>query len=162
MGDGPAFLDETVPDALDGERIDRALATLVPCSRSEAAEVIGSGGVSIDGTTISKPSTRVAAVGPTRRETVVAADPDVEFAVVHADDDIIVVDKPAGLVVHPGPGHRGSTLVHGLVARFPDLDPAGGVIVGEPERPGLVHRLDRGTSGLLVVARTPDAYDSLV
>ena len=59
MGDGPAFLDETVPDALDGERIDRALATLVPCSRSEAAEVIGSGGVSIDGTTISKPSTRV-------------------------------------------------------------------------------------------------------
>ena len=169
MGDGPAFMDETVPDALDGERIDRALATLVPCSRSEAADVIGAGGVSIDGQTVSKPSTRVAVgqrlvltVGPTRRETVVAADPDVEFAVVHADDDIIVVDKPAGLVVHPGPGHRGSTLVHGLVARFPDLDPASGVIVGEPERPGLVHRLDRGTSGLLVVARTPDAYDSLV
>ena len=68
-----------------------------------------------------------------------AADPDVEFAVVHADDDIIVVDKPAGLVVHPGPGHRGSTLVHGLVARFPDLDPASGVIVGEAV--GLVHRV---------------------
>ena len=68
MGDGPAFLDETVPDALDGERIDRALATLVPCSRSEAAEVIGSGGVSIDGTTISKPSTRVGAISRPSRE----------------------------------------------------------------------------------------------
>ena len=83
------------------------------------------------GTTISKPSTRVAvgqrlvlAVGPTR-QTVVAG-PRRRVRRRHADDDIIVVDKPAGLVVHPGPGHRGSTLVHGLVARFPDLDPPAG------------------------------------
>jgi 23S rRNA pseudouridine1911/1915/1917 synthase len=118
---------------------------------------------------VTKPSHRVAAGDrlvladdPVRHEEPLAADADVEFAVVHADDDIVVIDKPAGLVVHPGPGHKGSTLVHGLLARFPDLDPAIGAVVGEPERPGLVHRLDRGTSGLLVVARTPDAHASLV
>jgi 23S rRNA pseudouridine1911/1915/1917 synthase len=66
------------------------------------------------------------------------------------------------LVVHPGPGHRGATLVHGLVHRFPELDPESGVLVGEPDRPGLVHRLDKGTSGLLVVARTPEAHADLV
>jgi 23S rRNA pseudouridine1911/1915/1917 synthase len=67
------------------------------------------------------------------------------------------VDKPAGLVVHPGAGHRDGTLVGGLLARFPEL-----ASVGAPARPGIVHRLDRGTSGLLVVARTPAAFDDLV
>ena len=78
-----------------------------------------------------------------------AAGPDVEFDVVHVDDAVIVVDKPAGLVVHPGAGNRAGTLVNGLLARFPEI--AG---VGEPDRPGIVHRLDAGSSGLLVVART--------
>jgi 23S rRNA pseudouridine1911/1915/1917 synthase len=81
----------------------------------------------------------------------------VDVPVVAADEAVIVVDKPAGLVVHPGAGHRGGTMVHGLLARFPEL--AG---VGQPDRPGIVHRLDAGTSGLLMVARTPAAYDSLV
>ncbi len=169
MADGPAFLDETVPDLLDGERVDRALSTLVPCSRSEAADAIAAGHVTIGDRVVTKASHRVA-VGdhlvlsedPVRHEQPVVADEAVELTVLHVDDDIIVVDKPAGLVVHPGPGHKGSTLVHGLLARFPDLDPSTGNVVGEPDRPGLVHRLDRGTSGLLVVARTPEAHESLV
>jgi 23S rRNA pseudouridine1911/1915/1917 synthase len=169
MADGPAFLDETVPDLLDGERVDRALSTLVPCSRSEATDAIAAGLVRLNDVIVTKASLHVGSgdrlvldANPVRSEQLVIADEAVDFGVLHVDDDIIVVDKPAGLVVHPGPGHRGSTLVHGLVARFPDLDPAIGTVVGEAERPGLVHRLDRGTSGLLVVARTPDAYDSLV
>ena len=72
----------------------------------------------------------------------------------HEDDDVIVVAKPAGLVVHPGAGHPAGTLVNGLLARYPELRD-----VGDPHRPGIVHRLDRDTSGLLVVARTPVAYD---
>ena len=82
--------------------------------------------------------------------------PTVPIVVVYEDDDLVVVDKPAGLVVHPGAGHRDGTLVNGLLARY-DL-----AAVGEPARPGIVHRLDRETSGLLVVARTPAAYDGLV
>ncbi len=167
--DGAAHLDEVIPEVLDGERVDRTLSTLVPCSRSEAADAIAAGSVRIDGTVVTKASQRVVAGNhiqvqsdPVRRADPVAADDDVEFDVLHVDDDIIVIDKPAGLVVHPGPGHSGATLVHGLVARFPDLDPSTGTLVGEPGRPGLVHRLDRGTSGLLVVARTPEAHASLV
>jgi 23S rRNA pseudouridine1911/1915/1917 synthase len=76
---------------------------------------------------------------------------------VYADDDVIVVDKPQLLVVHPGAGNATGTMVAGLLARFPELHG-----VGEPERPGIVHRLDKGTSGLLVVARTAAAYESLV
>lgn len=92
----------------------------------------------------------------------VAPDADVRFEVVYADDEVAVVDKPAGLVVHPGAGHFEGTLVGGLLARFPDL--AGLVAAGvcPPDRPGIVHRLDKGTSGLLAVARTEAAYRSLV
>ena len=78
---------------------------------------------------------------------------DVRFA----DADMVVVSKPAGLVVHPGAGHPGGTLVNGLLERFPELSD-----VGDPARPGIVHRLDRDTSGLMLVARSPRAYDVLV
>jgi 23S rRNA pseudouridine1911/1915/1917 synthase len=81
----------------------------------------------------------------------------VDVPVVFADDHVIVVDKPQELVVHPGAGNARGTMVAGLLARFPEL-----AAVGEPVRPGIVHRLDKGTSGLLVVARTPQAYASLV
>jgi 23S rRNA pseudouridine1911/1915/1917 synthase len=76
--------------------------------------------------------------------------------VVHEDADVVVVDKPPGLVVHPGAGHSDGTLVNGLVARYPEI--AG---VGDPGRPGIVHRLDRDTSGLLAVARSATAYEAL-
>jgi len=98
----------------------------------------------------------------------------VEVTVVWSDDQVIVVDKPAGLVVHPGAGNRSRTLVHGLLARFPDLaaladgaggrrdDPGGpGGQGGDKDRPGIVYRLDKGTSGLLMVARTREARVAL-
>ncbi len=85
------------------------------------------------------------------------ADASVEFAVVYEDEDVIVVDKPAGLVVHPGAGNESGTLVHGLLARYPAV-----ADVGAPERPGIVHRLDRETSGLLMVACAQSSHEGLV
>jgi 23S rRNA pseudouridine1911/1915/1917 synthase len=81
---------------------------------------------------------------------------------VHADHDVAVIDKPAGLVVHPGAGHAEGTLVGGLLAMFPDLADLVTAGVCAPDRPGIVHRLDKGTSGLLAVARTAVAYEALV
>ena len=92
----------------------------------------------------------------------VEAEPDVSFQVVYEDEAVAVVDKPAGLVVHPGAGHGHGTLVGGLLARFPDLSDLVASGVCAPDRPGIVHRLDKGTSGLLAVARTADAYRGLV
>jgi 23S rRNA pseudouridine1911/1915/1917 synthase len=99
----------------------------------------------------------VDAVVPVAQDTSPIAEADVEFDVVYADDHVIVIDKPAGLVVHPGAGRANGTLVHGLLARYPEI--AG---VGDPDRPGIVHRLDSGTSGLMVVARTEEARATLV
>ncbi|MGH7540735.1 MAG: RluA family pseudouridine synthase [Gemmatimonadota bacterium] len=151
-----------VPAALAGERVDRALATLTGWSRAEIGRLCAGGDVLVGGRPVPK-SRRLAAdeVVELLAEPEVAGppapEPHVVVAVRHADDDVIVVAKPAGLVVHPGAGHPGGTLVNGLLARFPEL--AG---VGEPARPGIVHRLDRDTSGLMVVARSARAYDALV
>lgn len=82
---------------------------------------------------------------------------DLPMTIVHEDEQMIVIDKPAGLVVHPGAGVHTGTLVHALLHRYPEI-----VGVGGPGRPGIVHRLDKDTSGLLVVARTPSAYLFLV
>jgi 23S rRNA pseudouridine1911/1915/1917 synthase len=86
-----------------------------------------------------------------------AADTTKAMDVVYVDDDVIVVNKEAGVVVHPGAGNQSGTMVNFLLAGYPDI--AG---VGDPMRPGLVHRLDAGTTGLIVVARTEQAYESLV
>jgi 23S rRNA pseudouridine1911/1915/1917 synthase len=85
-------------------------------------------------------------------------EPGVTFPVIYEDEHLLVVDKPAGLVVHPGAGQRTGTLVHGLLARYPEVIGVG----TDPARPGVVHRLDKGTSGLLLVARTQPAYEALV
>ena len=150
-----------VPETLAGERVDRALALLTGWSRSEVRALVEAGSVTVDGRAVAR-SARLEA-GATLAWTDEPApstspqpDADVPVRVVYEDDDIVVVDKPAGLVVHPGAGHGDGTLVNGLLARY-DLEG-----VGEPERPGIVHRLDRETSGLLVVARTPAAYEALV
>jgi 23S rRNA pseudouridine1911/1915/1917 synthase len=155
---------ETVPAALAGERLDRIVALLLDVSRSVAATVIEAGGANVDGTVCTTGKLRLdegQAVEVDPSKVPVASlpgpEPQIEFGVIHVDDAVIVVDKPAGLVVHPGAGNPHGTLVNGLLARFPDI--AG---VGEPHRPGIVHRLDAGSSGLLVVARTQPAADALI
>ena len=149
---------ESVPAALAGERLDRVVALVLDVSRSVASALIESGGARVDGAICTSGKLRLVegqevAVDPVAVpvEATPTGDPSVVFTVVHEDDTVIVVDKPAGLVVHPGAGNPDGTLVNGLLARFPEL-----VGVGEPHRPGIVHRLDAGSSGLLVVARTPE------
>jgi 23S rRNA pseudouridine1911/1915/1917 synthase len=174
-------LSVEVPSSLEGVRVDRAVALLADVSRSTVEQLIADGRVRLDDEPVVVRSRALhagqqlsvdleAVAAPLLPE----ADPSVVFEVVHADDQIIVVDKPAGLVVHPGSGNRTGTLVNGLLARFPDLASLaeanglpiagddGGFRTNDPDRPGIVHRLDRGTSGLLVVARTPSATASLV
>jgi 23S rRNA pseudouridine1911/1915/1917 synthase len=158
------MIDDRIPAALAGERLDRVVALMAECSRSEAVGLIEGGGVTVDG----EPSVigklrlkegQVVTVDPSLLPPpeLPAADPTVEFTVVYSDEHVIVIDKPAGLVVHPGAGNNDGTLVNGLLAQFPDI-----AEVGEAHRPGIVHRLDIGTSGLLVVARTSHAYHELV
>ena len=150
-----------VPSALDGERVDRAVTLLSGWSRADVGTLIGEGSVLVNGQTVMKSRRLVAGdVIDVLAEPAVAGPPQAEpipLVVVYEDDELIVVDKPAGLVVHPGAGHPDGTLVNALLARYPEI-----AAVGDPMRPGLVHRLDRDTSGLLVVARTPAAYDALV
>jgi 23S rRNA pseudouridine1911/1915/1917 synthase len=155
---------ESIPDALAGERIDRVVALLGGVSRSEASELVAAGAVRVGGRPVTTRSARVDAgdlveftVPAPAEERGLTPDSGIEFDVVHVDDYVIVVDKPAGLVVHPGAGRSTQTLVHGLLSRFPEL-----ARVGDPRRPGIVHRLDKDTSGLLAVARTPAAYEGLV
>jgi 23S rRNA pseudouridine1911/1915/1917 synthase len=151
----------TVPETLAGERVDRAVALLTGWSRSEVRALVERGAVTVDGRAVARSARLEAGAtlawsdAPTPAA-LPQADQGVPVPVVYEDDDVVVVDKPAGLVVHPGAGHGDGTLVNGLLARYDLAD------VGEPERPGIVHRLDRETSGLLVVARTPAAYDALV
>src|SRR5258706_12582608 len=152
-----------VPSALAGERVDRAVALLTGLTRAVVTELIASGAVTIDGAVAVKGSVRVdegAEVEVTGDlPDVVSApssDPAIDVLVVHEADDFVVVDKPAGLVVHPGAGNRDGTLVNGLLARFPEM-----AAVGDPARPGIVHRIDKDTSGLLVVARSLDGYVAL-
>lgn len=162
---GPAL---EVPALLDGERIDRAIALLTGRARTEVAALISQGQVRVDGRVVLVRHRRVATgealdLGLAEVEAAVTplANDAVPFGVVYEDDAVIVVDKPAGVVVHPGAGHRDDTLVSGLLARYPDLAEAALAGAGESLRPGIVHRLDKETSGLLVVARTPTAYRSL-
>ena len=159
----------TVPASLAGVRVDRAVALLADVSRSAVDALVADGRVVVDGRTITSRSTSLregqtlAVDLPEDQEPDgPVGDPSVGLVVVYEDAEVIVVDKPAGLVVHPGAGHRSGTLVHGLVARYPDLSALPAQVGADVDRPGIVHRLDRGTSGLMVVARTPEAYESLV
>jgi len=172
-GDGPPRpraptpLDLIVPAALGGSRVDRVVAMLSGLPRRVVAGLIEDGAVRLDGRRVTARS-RVVRDGqrlevdlPPAADQSPSPDPSVAFTVVHQDAQVVVVDKPAGLVVHHGAGHAGGTLVDGLLARFPDLADLAAAGGGDEGRPGIVHRLDKGTSGLLVVARTPAAYRSL-
>lgn len=150
-----------VSETLAGERVDRAVALLTGWSRAEVREMVERGDVLVDGEPVAR-SARLDAGSDLEWRGAPAVtpppgpDPAVEFALVYEDEDLAVIDKPPGLVVHPGSGNADGTLVNGLLARY---DLAG---VGDPMRPGIVHRLDRETSGLLVIARSSAAYVGLV
>ena len=159
------MIADEVPAALDGERLDRVVALLADVSRSVAAELIAGGAVHVDGDVATSGKVRLT-VGAQRRHRhdgdplaalPVRRTPTSSSASCTSTTAVVVVDKPAGLVVHPGAGNPDGTLVNGLLARFPDI--AG---VGDTDRPGIVHRLDAGSSGLLVVARTAAASESLI
>ena len=148
-----------VPDAAAGERLDRFLAAVPEIgSRAVAERLLSSGGVLVDGR--ARPKSHRLAGGeeldfePPASQRSGLEPAAMDLVVPYEDAHLLVVDKPAGLVVHPAPGHADGTLVHGLLA----YDIEGGE---EPERPGIVHRLDRDTSGLLVVARSPEAHRRL-
>ena len=168
MSDPDGTLVVEVPPLLAGVRVDRAVAMLANVSRAVATVLITTGGVRVDGevVTVGRNVLHDGAILtialPEPGGAAVEAEAGVQFAVVHADADVAVVDKPAGLVVHPGAGHREGTLVGGLLSRFPDLSALVASGVCPPDRPGIVHRLDKGTSGLLAVARTEVAYVALV
>ncbi len=144
-----------------GARLDRWLAEAVPAlSRAKIQALIGAGHVRVDGA-VHKASHRLH--GGEGIEVDIPPPPAEELepepqalVIVHEDDAVLVVDKPAGTVVHPGAGHARGTLAAAALAHAPGI--AG---IGGPRRPGIVHRLDRGTSGLLVLAKTPPAYEAL-
>ncbi|MCU1493480.1 MAG: pseudouridine synthase, RluA family, partial [Acidimicrobiaceae bacterium] len=161
----------TVPSSLDGERVDRVVAMLTGLPRAEVARLVDEGGVRVQGHAVTSRHRRVVTgelleirlpepSAPERLDTAGAG--VIALDVVYEDAAIVVVDKPPGLVVHPGAGHHDDTLAGALVMRYPDLIAAAEAGAGEPLRPGIVHRLDKDTSGLLVVARTPEAFRSLV
>jgi 23S rRNA pseudouridine1911/1915/1917 synthase len=144
-----------------GERIDTFLARRLPgFSRSQARRLIDEGFVTVNGRQ-PKPSEHIdsgAAVSVTivpPEPTTLAPEP-IPISILYQDNDIIVVDKPAGLTVHPAPGHPTGTLVNALLSACPDLQGVGGTL-----RPGIVHRLDKDTSGLLVVAKNDRAMRAL-
>ena len=149
-----------VPDVHFGWRLDRSLARLFPdFSRSRLQAWLGAGRIIVDGARAESArkvrggEVVMLAAAPDPREVAFVAEP-MPLAIVHEDDALIVIDKPAGLVVHPGSGNWSGTLLNGLLAHSPAL-------AGVP-RAGIVHRLDKDTTGLMVVARTIAAQTDLV
>ncbi|GCE76756.1 RluA family pseudouridine synthase [Cellulomonas biazotea] len=153
-----------VPDGLAGERVDAALSRLLGLSRTRAAEIAAAGGVRVDGREVGK-SDRLVAGGwlevelpDPRAESApaVVPEPVPGMRIVHDDDDVVVVDKPVGVAAHPSPGWTGPTVVGALAATGYRISTSGAA-----ERQGVVHRLDVGTSGLMVVAKSEHAYTVL-
>jgi 23S rRNA pseudouridine1911/1915/1917 synthase len=149
---------QLVPEHAAGRRLDRFLAELPEVgSRGAAERLVAAGAVLVDGAARPK-SHRLAGGEEIALDLSSLAerplkDERLDLRIAYEDEHLLVVDKPAGLVVHPGAGHPSGTLVQGLLDR--------GLAGGDPNRPGIVHRLDRDTSGLLVVSRTQEAYDGL-
>lgn len=150
-----------VPDGLVGKRVDAALASLLGFSRSFAAEVIQGGGVSLDGNVLGK-SDRLHADGWLEVSWVPKTGPQIvpidlpELGIVYDDEDFVVVDKPAGVAAHPSQGWEGPTVLGALAGAGYRIATS-----GPPERQGIVHRLDVGTSGLMAVAKSESAYSAL-
>ncbi len=146
----------------DGERLDVFVARSVPAlTRSRARKLIDRGLVTVDGAAAKKASVsldsdeRVVVTIPPPEPTNLIPE-KMSLSIVYEDGDLLVVDKPAGLAVHPSPGHSSHTLVNGILAHCTDLSGIGGEL-----RPGIVHRLDKDTSGLIIIAKNDAAHTSL-
>jgi 23S rRNA pseudouridine1911/1915/1917 synthase len=154
------LLTASLEDA--GQRVDVFVAGAQPeLSRSQVKRLIREDRVCIAGQSVD-PATRVEAGTVVSVEMAPSSTPSLQpeplaIPLLHVDQDVIVVNKPAGLVVHPGAGNPAQTLVNQLISRFPEIE-----TLGHPLRPGIVHRLDKYTSGVLTVARSNHAYESLV
>ncbi|MDP3712368.1 MAG: RluA family pseudouridine synthase [Mycobacteriales bacterium] len=151
-----------VPEGLDGLRLDAAISRLFGLSRTAAADIVSAGGATLDGKATIK-SDRVLAgasleVDLPSPDVTPSAPPEVVpgLRVIHEDDDVIVVDKPIGVAAHPSPGWEGPTVIGGLAAAGHRVSTS-----GAEERQGVVHRLDVGTSGVMVVAKSERAYTVL-
>ena len=160
MGERAQILSGTIADG--GQRLDKALADASGLSRERIKALIGEGAVMMDGQAVAQPSAKAGAgaawaIRVPAPATAEAAPQDIALAVVYEDDALIVIDKPAGLVVHPAAGNLDGTLVNALLHHCRgQLSGIGGVA-----RPGIVHRIDKDTSGLLVVAKTDVAHEGL-
>ena len=156
----PAATADLVADTA-GERLDVFVARMIPeLTRSRVQRLIASGHIAVDG----QPSKRALRLEPGQRVAVDIPPPvsdraeaeEIPLAVIFEDADLLVVNKPPGMTVHPSPGHRTATLVNAILAHCHDLSGIGGVL-----RPGIVHRLDRDTSGIIVVAKNDAAHNAL-
>ena len=152
-----------VPPDAAAQRVDRYVADVTGLSRSHVQKLISAGNLTADGValkanTVIGPGTALRLVVPEPELLDMAPAPEIPVRIVYEDGDLLIVDKPAGLVVHPSPGHGSGTLVNALLAL--DAGSFGGI--AGVQRPGIVHRLDRDTSGLLMVARTDAAQHSLM
>ena len=158
------IIDETVPSALAGQRVDRVISLVADIPRAAASKIIDAGAVLLDGVVVKAGKIKVTEgqrivvdLSLLPEKQLPAAEPNIKVDVVYVDEDVIVINKQAGIVVHPGAGNPTGTLVNAVLAIYPEI-----ASVGDPFRPGVVHRLDAGTTGLMVMARTKGAYDSLV
>ena len=158
------IIDETVPSALAGQRVDRVISLVADIPRAAASQIIDAGAVLLDGVVVKAGKIKVTEgqrivvdLSLLPEKQLPAAEANIKVDVVYVDDDVIVINKQAGIVVHPGAGNPTGTLVNAVLAIYPEI-----ASVGDPFRPGVVHRLDAGTTGLMVMARTKGAYDSLV
>jgi len=158
---GAGTVDLEVPPEHEGSRLDRFLAAVLPeRSRSQIQRLIREGQVTVGGrpcrvSTSVRTGQQVAVAVPAPRPAAPAAEA-LPLVLLHEDADLVVVDKPAGMVVHPAAGHASGTLVNALLHHITDLSGVGG-----EERPGIVHRLDRGTSGVMVVAKHDRSHAEL-
>jgi len=164
MADGTATVHRMlVPSEARRGRADRWAADLSGMSRSHVQKLISDGRLTLDGqpikaNTVVEPGAVLELVVPPPAPAEPIAQPEIPVDVVYEDEDLLIVNKPAGLVVHPSAGHADGTLVNALLGRAGDLAPGG---IAGVQRPGIVHRLDRDTSGLLMVARNDVAHASL-
>ena len=156
------FIHLDVPEDREGQRLDHYLVEMIPdITRSRLSNLIRSGYVLVNGSS-SKAGNRLK-TGDRIEVTLPPPEPaalnpqKVDFAVLHEDNDLLVIAKPPGVVVHPASGHKSGTLVHGLLAHCDNLSGISGV-----ERPGIVHRLDKDTSGVMVIAKNDRSHHALV